>query len=127
MLPEFTDVFSEYDTAGIEAGTGPFLSGAAPGKGEASNGGTLATGFCKLGATGGELDIGLTDSSTTGAVTAGTGAGAGILGFEENRLAHDLPGAGCGWGCITGGGGSVRLRGVGGGGKSEAVGAGGGG
>lgn len=103
---------------------GDTLSGVTPDKGEASNGGTFATGFCTFGAVGGDVEVGLTGSSTGGAGGAGV---AGTGGLLENRLAHDLPGAGCGCGGAATGGGSVRLRGVGGGGKSEAVGAGGGG
>lgn len=97
--------------------------------GDASKGGTLATGFCTLaGAAGAGVGLGGSSGAGAGGATAGAGAGAGApLALLENRLAHDLPGAGCGCGGSTGGAGSPRLRGVGGGGKSDAVGAGGGG
>lgn len=131
VLTALTEVFSEYEIAGVAfAGreTGELLSDAVIWDGDASKGGTLATGFWTLAVAGGVTVVGLAGSSTgwTGAACGGaTGAAAEVL-FEK-RLAQDLPGAGCGCGCTTGGGKSPRFLGVGGGGKSEAVGAGGGG
>lgn len=103
LLTAFTDVFSEYDTAGATVvvggrGVGELLSTTAACSGDASKGDTLATGFWTLVAAGGEDVVGLEGSSTGAGAGAGAGAGVVIVVLLEKRLAHDLPGAGCGCG-----------------------------
>lgn len=73
------------------------MSAVDPKRGEASYGGTLATGFWTFVATGGVFVVGLTGSSVVieGAII-GADAVVGVFDFVENKLAQDFPGAGCG-------------------------------
>lgn len=93
LLTAFTDVFSEYDIVGVpDTILGVDNLSAEVCNGEASNGGTFATGFCIFVAAGGVRVVGL-DGSSIG--TMGEVADK-LLGLLEKRLAHDFPGAGCG-------------------------------